>query len=118
VAAVEFALVLPVLILLMFLVIVAGLVYFDNMRVQAAARDGARAGAAAPGAGCSTALDRLPPAVRTSVTCTQSPACNATSAPPVTTSTVALTYNRQVSVPLLGNRTVNLTASSVFECLT
>jgi Tfp pilus assembly protein PilX len=117
VAAVEFALVLPVLVLLMFLVIVAGIVYFDNMRVQAAARDGARAGAAAPGSGCAVALQRLPAAVRSSVSCAQSAACSPTASPPVSTSTVDLTYNRQVSVPLLGNRSVNLTATSVFDCL-
>jgi Flp pilus assembly protein TadG len=117
VAAVEFALVLPVLVLLMFIIIVAGLVYFDNMQVQAAARDGARAGASVPGTGCSAALQRLPANVRSAVTCTQVPTCSTTSNPPITVSTVNLAYNRNVSVPLLGNRTVNLTASSVFECL-
>jgi Flp pilus assembly protein TadG len=117
VAAVEFALVLPLLVLLMFMIIVSGVVYFDNMQVQAAARDGARAGASTPGTGCSAALQGLPARIRTSTTCAPAPACSTTAAPPVTVSTVNLTYNRAVSVPFLGNRAVNLTASSVFQCL-
>jgi Flp pilus assembly protein TadG len=124
VAAVEFAIVLPVLIMLMFLVIVAGLVYFDNMRVQAAARDGARSGAvtlatvAKPFPGCDSALQRLPAGLRPSVGCTQPRTCTASPSPAGSTSEVVLTYNRQVSVPLLGNRSAKLTATSVFECLT
>lgn len=110
-AAVEFALVLPVLVILLFGIVVAGTVYVDHLRVQSAAHDGARAGAISPGQGCSTAVQRVADISGASVTCSAPASC------PGTTSTVDLVVAETVSIPLLGSRTVRLSASSVFQCV-
>lgn len=110
-AAVEFALVLPLLVMLLFGMVVAGTVYVDHLRVQSAAHDGARAGAIAPGEGCSTAVERVAGIDGASVTCSAPANC------PGTTSTVNLTVAETVSIPILGSRTVHLTASSEFQCV-
>jgi Flp pilus assembly protein TadG len=44
-SAVEFALVIPVMLLFLFGIFQVGIVYFDNESLQTSARDGARAGA-------------------------------------------------------------------------
>lgn len=111
VAAVEFALVLPVLLVVLFGIVVAGLVYVDHLQLQSAARDGARAGALSPGAACSTALDRVA-AVGDGAT-----SCQETSTCPGVDSSLTLELARQVSIPLLGERTVGLSASAAFACL-
>ena len=110
-AAVEFALILPVLVILLFGIVVAGTVYVDHLRVQSAAHDGARAGAIAPGQGCSTAVGRVTALRNATVSCSAPASC------PGTTSSVNLTVAETVSIPILGSRTVHLSASSEFQCV-
>lgn len=110
-AAVEFALVLPVLVILLFGIVVAGTVYVDHLRVQSAAHDGARAGAIASGQGCSTALQRVSSIGGATASCSAPTIC------PGTTSSVSLRISEIVSIPILGSRTVTLTASSEFRCV-
>ncbi len=102
---------LPVLLAVLFAVVVAGLVYVDHLQLQSAARDGARAGSLVSGSACSTALTRVNGLSGGSTTCQETAAC------PGPESAVTLQLPRQVSIPLLGDRTVNLSASAVFECL-
>ena len=110
-AAVEFALVLPVLVILLFAMVVAGTVYVDHLRVQSAAHDGARAGAISAGAGCSTAMQGVASISGATATCSSPSVC------PGTNSSVDLSVTEVVSIPILGSRTVNLSASSVFRCV-
>jgi len=110
-AAVEFALVLPVLVILLFGTVVAGTVYVDHLRVQSAAHDGARAGAISPGEGCATALQRVAGINGASANCTAPAAC------PGASSSVDLVVTETVSIPLLGARTIQLSASSEFRCI-
>ena len=108
--AVEFALVLPVLVVLLFGVIVTGLVFIGRMQVQAAAREGARAGAMVVGGGCTAARSQLSNFSSSSITCTEVRDCA------VSGSRVDLHVVETVSIPLLGNRDVSLDSSSVYAC--
>lgn len=109
-AAVEFALVLPVLVAMLFGIVVTGLVFIGRMQVQAAAREGARAGAVASGQGCSSARTQLSNFSASSISCTETRDCLTTG------STVNVHVTQTVSIPLLGNRTVALDSTSVFAC--
>lgn len=111
VAAVEFALVLPVLLVVLFGIVAAGLVYVDHLQLQSAARDGARAGALDPGSACATALGRVADVGGGATSCEEMSTC------PGIDSSVTLQLARQVSIPLLGERTVGLSASAAFSCL-
>ena len=109
-AAVEFALVLPVLVALLFGIVVTGLVFIGRMQVQAASREGARAGAVAPGQACGAARAQLSNFSSTSVSCTEVRDCATTG------SQVQLQVTQTVSIPVLGNRTVSLDSTSVYAC--
>lgn len=110
-AAVEFALVLPALVAMLFGIVVTGLVFVGKMQVQAAAREGARAGAVAPGQACSSARAQLTNFSDTSVSCTETRDCA------VTGSRVQVHVTQTVSVPVLGTRVVSLDSTSVYACL-
>jgi len=56
---VEFALVLPLLVVLLFVIVNGGLVYLDQLHLQSAARDAARIASVEPLQACSTALAEL-----------------------------------------------------------
>jgi|688.fasta_scaffold44548_7 Flp pilus assembly protein TadG len=109
-AAVEFALVLPVLVALLFGIVVTGLVFIGRMQVQAASREGARAGAIASGQACNAAREQLSNFSSSSVTCTELRDCATTG------SRVQLQVTQNVSIPVLGNRTVSIDATSVYAC--
>lgn len=109
-AAVELALVLPVLVAMLFGIVVTGLVFIGRMQVQAAAREGARSGAVAPGSACSSAREQLSNFSATSVRCTETRDCA------VTGSRVTVHVDQTVSLPLLGTRTVSLDSTSVYAC--
>lgn len=109
-AAVEFALVLPVLVVLLFGIVVTGLVFIGRMQVQAAAREGARAGAMVVGGGCSAARSQLSNFSSSSITCTEVRECSTTG------SRVDVHVVETVSIPLLGNRDVSLDSTSVYAC--
>jgi hypothetical protein len=106
--AVEFALIVPVLLLLLFGTVTAGAVFVDHLKLQAAAREGARAGALVPARACSSAMDRLD---------VNGATCQVVSACPGSSSVIRLQAIQNVTIPVLGPRTVNLSASATFSCL-
>jgi len=109
-AAVEFALVLPVLVALLFGIVVTGLVFIGRMQVQAAAREGARAGAIVAGQGCTAARQQLTNFSSSSISCTEVRNCTSTG------SRVQVRVIETVSIPLLGERNVTLDSTSVYAC--
>lgn len=109
-AAVEFALVLPVLVALLFGIVVTGLVFIGRMQVQAASREGARAGAVVSGRACDAARAQLSNFASNSVSCTEFRDCASTG------SRVELRVTQTVSIPVLGDRTVALDSTSVYAC--
>jgi len=109
-AAVEFALVLPFLVAMLFGIVVTGIVFIGRMQVQAAAREGARIGAVAPGGGCNAARQQLSSFSQSSVACSEVRSCTTTG------NTVTVTVNQDVSIPVLGNRSVTLQSTSVYAC--
>lgn len=109
-AAAEFAIVVPVLLLLLFVMVSLSSVFFDQLHLQAAARDGARAGSAAIANACPVASAALASNNVGTVTCSTVATCSSGSVK------VSLQAVKLYSVPLLGNRTVTLTATSSFVC--
>ena len=109
-AAVEFALVLPLLVVLLFVIVNGGLVYLDQLHLQSAARDGARVASVDPNQGCSTALAALSGNDVGTTSCELVQDCSTGSAQ------VRLTAVQSISIPVIGDRTVNLDASSTFVC--
>jgi Flp pilus assembly protein TadG len=110
VAAVEFALVVPLLIVLLFTVVLAGSVYLDQLQLQSVARDAARVGSVAPAQACTVALSELSSNNVGVVNCSVVSDCSSG------TMRVALDATQTFSVPLVGDRSVTLRASSSFAC--
>ena len=110
VAAVEFALVLPLLVVLLFVIVNGGMLYLDQLHLQSAARDGARVESVDPASGCDTAIDALS---GNDVGITQ---CDVIQDCSLGKAEIRLVTNQEVSIPLVGTRTVNLNASSTFVC--
>lgn len=109
-AAAEFAIVVPVLLLLLFIMVTLASVFFDQLHLQAAARDSARAGAIDIADACTVAQAALDGNDVGTLTCNTVTTCSAGSVK------MSLTAAKPYSVPLLGNRTVTLTATSTFVC--
>lgn len=109
-AAVEFALVAPLLVALIFLAVFAGSIYVDQLHLQTAARNGARVGSMVPTSACPTALEELATNEVGNARCDLVKDCTDR------TVQVRLTSVQQVSIPLVGDRTVTLEASSSFVC--
>lgn len=110
VAAVEFALVLPLLVVLLFVIVNGGLVYLDQLHLQSAARDAARIASVEPLQACSTALAEL------SANDVGTSSCEIVQDCSQGTVEVRLSSSQSISIPVIGNRTVNLDASSTFVC--
>lgn len=110
VVAVEFALVLPLLIVLLFTIILGGAVYLDQLQLQSAARNAARAGSVTPSGACSTATSELAGNNVGSISCELLENCS------TGTVRVRLTAQQTVSLPLVGDRNVTLRASSSYAC--
>ncbi|MEY4362038.1 MAG: TadE-like protein [Actinomycetota bacterium] len=110
VAAVEFALVLPILVVLLFTLVFGGSVYFDQLHLQSTARDAARVGSVSSSTACSTALAELSGNQMGTVGCSVVTNC--------TTGTfkVLLTAHQNLDIPILGSRAVTLNASSSYAC--
>ena len=109
-AAAEFAIVVPVLLLLLFVMVSLASVFFDQLHLQAAARDGARAGAIQITDACAAAQAALATNDVGTTTCLVVHDCSAGSVK------MSLQAVKPYSVPLLGNRTVTLSATSSFVC--
>lgn len=110
VAAVEFALVLPILVVLLFTLVFGGSVYFDQLQLQSTARDAARVGSVASSSACSTALAELSVNQMGTVGC--SVVANCTSG----TFKVLLTAHQKFDIPILGSKSVTLNATSSYAC--
>ena len=106
--AVEFALVLPLLIVLLFTIVLGGAGFLDQL--QTAARNAARVGSVTPAGACGTATSELIGNDVGAVTCELLENC-ATG-----TIRVRLTAQQTVSLPLVGDRNVTLHASSSYAC--
>jgi len=111
VAAVEFALVLPLLVVLLFVIVNGGMLYLDQLHLQSAARDAARVASVSPAGGCTTATDSLNGNDVGSLQCSLVQDCSQGKAE------ILLASQQEVAIPLLGTRTVSLDASSTFVCL-
>jgi Flp pilus assembly protein TadG len=113
VVAVEFALVIPILLVVLFTIVAAGSMYFDQLHLQQVARDAARVAAIEPTAACATATGELTGNTLGTVTCNLVRTCGTN---PTDTTQVRLQSVQTLSLPLIGDRTVTLTASSTFIC--
>lgn len=112
IAAVEFALLAPMLMTLLVGIVIAGTAGLGQLKVQSAARDGARAASVEPGVGCTVALDRLAGTEQS----TGTSSCSTVSVCPGTVSTIAVTSTQTVTIPIIGSRTITLDADATFEC--
>jgi Flp pilus assembly protein TadG len=112
IAAVEFALLAPMLMTLLVGIVIAGTAALGQLKVQSAARDGARAASVEPGIGCTVALDRLAGTEHS----TGTSSCSTVSVCPGTVSTIAVTSTQTVTITIIGSRTITLDADATFEC--
>jgi Flp pilus assembly protein TadG len=108
--AVEFALVVPLFIVLLFTIVLSGSVYLDQLHLQSAAREGARAGSVDSSSACSAALADLSGNDVGTVQCSVLKSCTTGAVQ------VQLVAHQTVTIPIVGNRSVTLRASSSFTC--
>ena len=109
-AAAEFAIVVPVLLLLLFIMVTLASVFFDQLQLQAAARDAARVGAVQITDACTTAQTSLSGNDVGSVQCLVVNTCTSGAV------RMSLAATKSYSIPLLGTKKVVLTATSSFVC--
>ena len=110
VVAVEFALVLPALVALLFTIVTAGSVYIDQLQLQSVARDAARIASVSPATACTLARSELSTNNVGTVQCTLVSDCLSAAAQ------ARLSAQQTFAIPIVGNRTVTLHASSTFAC--
>jgi Flp pilus assembly protein TadG len=124
-AAVEFALILPLLLMFVFGIVEFGRAYNARIELTAAVREGARAAAladpAAPAATTDTATKTAtingapglkPALIASQVAVTACPVNPGAS----TNAEVTATYPFSYDIPFLGPRSISLTAKGVFRC--
>ena len=109
VVAVELALVLPVLVMLVFGIIQFGIAFNRYQGVHAAAREGARVGAVVPGGECARALDAMD-GLGVSSNCTVIESC------PGDHVVVEVTADNAIEIPFVGSRTVTLKGRAEYRC--
>lgn len=112
-AAVELALVLPILVLLLFGVIEFGRGYNAKVELTAAVREGARAAALSSGDPVAATRNAAPGLTPASLAVTVVTPC-----PPTGTgnTTVKATYPFTYSIPFFGTATFSLKATGVMRC--
>lgn len=101
---------LPVLLVLLFSMVTLSSIYFDQLHLQAAARNAARAGSVMISEACTVAKSDLASNDIGAHTCDVVSDCSAGEV------TIMLAASKTYSIPLLGDRTVNLDAKSSFVC--
>ncbi len=111
-AAAEFALVLPLLSLLIFGVVEFGQAFYRYQAVQSAAREGARVGAVEPGAECARVTQSLETASVGTASCTVVASC------PGDRVIIEVSATESIDIPLLGSRNADLTSRAEFRCET
>ena len=116
VVAVEFALVIPLLVAILLTIVTVGSLYIDQLHLQQVARDAVRTAVVAPTSACAAATSELAGNNLGAVTCTVTRACPTTGTSSTSTAQVHLTSVQQFSLPLVGDRTVTLNATSTFIC--
>ena len=109
VVAVELALVLPVLVMLVFGIIQFGIAFNRYQGVHAAAREGARVGAVVPGGECARALDAMD-GLGVSSNCVVVESC------PGDHVVVEVTADNAIEIPFVGSRTVTLKGRAEYRC--
>lgn len=110
VAAVEFALVLPLLVVLLFTIVMAGSVYVDQLQIQSAARNSARIGSVLPASACAQARAELSTNSVGTIDCQLLENCSTGNVK------VRLTARQVVSIPIVGSKDVTLRATSSYVC--
>jgi len=110
IVAVEFALILPVLVTLLFTMIAAGSVLIDRLDLQSAARDAVRVASLDGADACSVAAGSLAGNDLTLASCVVEGSCDVGSV------SVLLGTVSQVSIQIVGDRAVELTANSRYAC--
>jgi Flp pilus assembly protein TadG len=110
---VEFALVLPVLVLFVFGIVEFGRAYNARIELTSAVREGARA-VALGGDGVAATRTGAPGLASASITVTQT-TCPANPTP-TTNASVLATYPFRYSIPFLSSGTWTLTAKGVMRC--
>jgi uncharacterized membrane protein len=110
VAAVEFSLILPLLVVLLFVIVNSGLIYLNQLQLQSTARNAARIASVDPTQACANALVEL------STKNISNPQCDLVENCSSKTAEVQLSAFQQISIPFLGERSVHLNANSTFLC--
>jgi Flp pilus assembly protein TadG len=110
VAAVEFSLILPLLVILLFVIVNSGLIYLNQLQLQSTARNAARIASVDPTQACSSAMNEL------STKNIGNPQCALVENCSSKTAQIQLSAFQQISIPFLGERSVHLHADSTFVC--
>jgi Flp pilus assembly protein TadG len=110
VAAVEFSLILPLLVILLFVIVNSGLIYLNQLQLQSTARNAARIASVDPTQACSSAMNEL------STKNIGNPQCALVENCSSKTAQIQLSAFQQISIPFLGERSVHLHANSTFVC--
>ena len=113
-AVVEFALILPILVLFVFGIVEFGRAYSARIELTGAVREGARA-VALGGDGVAKTKDAAPGLKPNQMTVTTVP-CTTISPPPDAKATVEATYPFEYTIPLFRTGTWTLKATGVMRC--
>ena len=108
--AAEFAIIAPLLLVLLFIMVTLASIYFDQLHIQSAARDAARVGSVAITDACTVAQNALSNNDIGTLTCLVVEDCSSGAVK------MSLSAAHSYSIPLLGDRDVTLSATSSFVC--